>query len=113
MSLPFGDISASSSWLYLCLFQLVIFMSLHLGDICVYPLGDMTGRIVQSVMCLTADSCLTVDPGVSSSIQAQFHNFVEIYHEIIPTAILIPSADLRRVVVSFKQKYGHEVLVNH
>ena len=29
------------------------------------------------------------------------------------TAILLPSADSRRVVVSYKRKYVHEVLVNH
>ena len=39
--------------------------------------------------------------------------FVEIDHEIISTAILLPSADLRRVVVGNKQVYVHEVLVNH
>ena len=38
---------------------------------------------------------------------------MEIDQEIISTAILpIPSADSRRVVVSYKQKYVHEVLVN-
>ena len=38
--------------------------------------------------------------------------FVEIDHEIISTAVLLPSADLRRVVVSYKRKYVHKVLVN-
>ena len=56
--------------------------------------------------------CLTVDPGVTSSIQAWSHTLVEIDHEIISTAILLPSADSRRVVVSYKRKYVHEVLVN-
>ena len=37
---------------------------------------------------------------------------MEIDHEIFSTAILIPSADSRRVVVSYKGKYVHEVLVN-
>ena len=31
----------------------------------------------------------------------------------ISMAILLPSADSRRVVVSYKQKYVHKVLVNH
>ena len=31
----------------------------------------------------------------------------------ISTAIVLPSADSRRVDVSYKQKYVHEVLVNH
>ena len=63
-------------------------------------------------MCLAADTCLTADPGVASSIQAGSNTFVEIDHEIISTAILLPSADSRRVVVSYKGKYVHEVLVN-
>ena len=42
------------------------------------------------------------------------HTFVEIDHEIISTVILLPSAESRRVVVSYKRKYMylHEVLVN-
>ena len=40
------------------------------------------------------------------------HTFVEIDHEIFSTAILLPSADSRRVVVRYKRKYGHKVLVN-
>ena len=68
------------------------------------------GRVAQSVTCLTADS------GVACSIPARSHTFAEIDHEIISTAILLPSADSRRVVVSYKRKYMyatvHEVLVN-
>ena len=37
--------------------------------------------------------------------------FVEIDHEIISMAILLPSADSRRVGVSYNRKYVHEVLV--
>ena len=69
------------------------------------------GRMAQLVICLTADTCLTADPGVASWIPAQSHTFAEIYHEIISTAILLPSADSRRVVVSYKRKYAHKVLV--
>ena len=47
------------------------------------------GYVAQSVICLTAD------PGVASSILARSHTFVEIDHEIISTAILLPSADSR------------------
>ena len=64
------------------------------------------GSIGQSVTCLIAD------PWVVSSIPAQSHTFVEIDHEKISTAILLPSAGSRRAVVSYKQKYVHEVLVN-
>ena len=39
------------------------------------------------------------------------HTFVEIDHEIISTAILLPSPDSRRFVVRYKQNYVHEVLV--
>ena len=45
-------------------------------------------------------------------IPARFHTFVEIDHEIISTAILLPSADSREVVVNYKGKYVHKVLVN-
>ena len=55
---------------------------------------------------------LTTDPGAGHSIPARSHTFMEIDHGIISTAILLPSADSRRVVVSFKRKYAHEVLVN-
>ena len=51
------------------------------------------GRVAQSVTCLASDACLTADPGVASSIPARSHTFVEIGHEIISTAILLPSAD--------------------
>ena len=50
-------------------------------------------RVVQSVTCLATDACLTVIPGVASSIPARSHTFVEIDHEIISTVILLPSAD--------------------
>ena len=63
----------------------------------------------QSVTCLATDACLTADPGVASSIPARYHTFVEIDHEIISTA----SADLfKKVVVSYKRKYVHKLLVN-
>ena len=66
----------------------------------------MANHIAQSVMCLTADICLTADPGVASSILTRSHTFVEIDHEIISTAILLPSTNSSRVVVSYKQKSG-------
>ena len=65
---------------------------------------------MQLVTCLTADTCLTANPGVLRLIPAQSHTFVKNDHEIISTANLLPSADSRRVVVSYKQKYVHEVL---
>ena len=55
---------------------------------------------MQSVTCLAADMCLTAYPGIVSSILAPSDTFVEIGHEIISTAILLPSADSIRVFVS-------------
>ena len=51
------------------------------------------GRIAQSVTCLATDASLTAYPGVTSSIPARSHTFVEIDHEIISTVILLPSAE--------------------
>ena len=50
---------------------------------------------------------------VASSIPARSHTLAEIDYEIISTAIILSPADLRRVVVSNKRKYVHEILVNH
>ena len=69
---------------------------------------NVPGHVAQLVTCLTTDTCLTADLAVASSIPAWSHTFVEIDHELISTAILLLSADSRRVVV----KYVHEVLVN-
>ena len=63
-------------------------------------------------MCLAAETCLTANPGVASLIPARSHTLVEIDHEIISTAILLPSADSIRDVVSYKWKFVHEVTVN-
>ena len=51
------------------------------------------GHMAQLVTCLATDACLTVDPGVASSIPIRSHTFVEIDHEMISTVILLPSAD--------------------
>ena len=52
------------------------------------------------------------DPGVVSSILAWSHTVVEIDREIFSKFILLPLNHSRRVVVSYKQKYVHKVLVN-
>ena len=71
------------------------------------------GRVAQSVTYLASDACLTADTGVASSIPARYHTFVEIDHEIISTVILLlPLIYSRRVVVSYKRKYVHKLLVN-
>ena len=55
--------------------------------------GCLPCRIVQSVMCLATDECLTADPEVASLIPALSHTFVEIDHEIISAVILLPSPE--------------------
>ena len=72
----------------------------------------LPGRVAQLVTCLATDASLTVDPGVASSILPRSHTFMEIDHEIISTVIFLPLNNSRRVVVSYKQKYVHKVLVN-
>ena len=75
-------------------------------------LTSQPGHIVQSVTCLISDTCLAADPGVTSSIPPRSHTFMEIDHEIISTTIFLHCADSVWVVVSYKRKYVHEVLVN-
>ena len=76
-------------------------------------LKKLPGRVAQLVTCLATDACLTADPGVASLIPAQSHTFVEIDHKIISTVILLlPLIYSRRVAVSYKRKYVHELLVN-
>ena len=58
-----------------------------------YLQNKLMGRIAQLVTCLATDVCLTADPGVASSINAQSHTFVEIDHEVISMIILLPSAE--------------------
>ena len=63
-------------------------------------------RVAQLVKSLAADTWLTADPGVASSIHVSFHYFVEIDHEIISTFILLLLSH------GYKQKHVHKVLVN-
>ena len=71
------------------------------------------GRIAHSVRCLATDASLTADPEVLSSIPTLSHTLVEIDREIISRAFSSLSLNhSRRVVVSYKRKYVHEVLVN-
>ena len=78
----------------------------------IYAKNAVPGRLALSVKCLTADMCLTADPGVESSIPPESNTFKEIDHKLISMAILLASSDSRRIVVSYKQKYVHKVLVN-
>ena len=84
-----------------------------MGDQVHVTLDVDTGRVAESVTCLATDACLTADQGVASSIPVRSQTFVEIDHEMISTVILsLPLIHSRRVVVSYKRKYVHELLVN-
>ena len=66
-------------------------------NFCLCPLKIQNGQpdpVAQSVGSLTAD------PGVTSSVRAWSHTFMEIDHEIISTVNLLISADSRRGVIS-------------
>ena len=65
----------------------------------------MLDRLGQSI----AETCVSAYPRVPSSIPVLSHTFVEIDHEIISMAILVHSADSRRVVVNYKRKNVHKV----
>ena len=53
----------------------------------------LPGSAAQSVTCLATDASLAADPGVTSSIPAPSHTFVEIDYEIISTVILLHSVE--------------------
>ena len=94
-----------------CLFWVAVLHRFY----CILEVMRNLPYVAQSVTCLATDASLTADPGVTSSIPAQSHNFVEIHHEIISTVILLPFCWMnhsRRVVVSYKGKYVNKVLVN-
>ena len=58
-------------------------------------------------MCLASDASLTADPGVVRSLPGPI-----LLWRLI-TVIIIPSAESRRIVVGYNQKYVHELLVNY
>ena len=69
-------------------------------------IDSLLARVVQSVMCLTADTCLTADPGVASSIEpVPILSWRFVDHEIISIAILLPSTDSRVTSKSMCTKY--------
>ena len=60
------------------------------------PNKPLTGRVAQSVTCLTTDAHLTEEPGIPSWILTCSHTFVKIDSEIISMVILLPSAEAFR-----------------
>ena len=73
----------------------------------------LPGRVAQSVTCLATDTCLTTDTGVASSIPARpilsWRLIMQLFLRLFSSLPLIHS---RRVVVSYKRKYVHKLLVN-
>ena len=70
------------------------------------------GRVAQSVTCLATDACLTADPGAAGSIPGRVPYFGGDYEIISKVILLLPLIHSRRVVVSYKRKYVHKLLVN-
>ena len=70
-----------------------VFLIPYPGSGVVLSIPDLPGHIEQSVTCLATDASLTADPGVTSSIPARSHTFVETDLEIISTVILLSSAE--------------------
>ena len=54
---------------------------------------SLQGHVAKWRTCLATDASLTADPGVTSSIPAWSHTFLEIDHEIISMVILLSSAE--------------------
>ena len=78
----------------------------------------LKGRAAQTVTCRRcriADTCMTADPDAAGSFPAFILSILSrrFDHEIISTAIhVLPSTDSRRVVVSSKRNYVHEILAS-
>ena len=75
-------------------------------------LARMPGHVAKTVTCLATDTCLTADPGVASSIPAgtilSWRLIMKEFLRSFSSLLLIHS---RRVVVSYKQKHVHKLLV--
>ena len=61
------------------------------------------GSLQMTGLCSAVVTGLAAVLAVGSLIPAQSHTFAEMGHEIISTAILLPSADSRRVDFSYKR----------
>ena len=70
---------------------------------------EFSGDILRDLLIFCPKSHGTADRGVLSLTPARSRTSVETDHEINSTAILLPSADSRRVVVSYKQRIGGHV----
>ena len=76
------------------------------------PLYYQPGRVAQSVICLATDASLTANPRVASLIPVRSLSWRLIMKLFIRSSSSLPLNNSRRVVVSYKRKYVHEVLVN-
>ena len=78
-------------------------------------LCSLPGRVAQSVTCLATDACLAADPGVASSIPVRSGPILScrlIMKLFLRSFSSLPLIYSRRVVVSYKREYVHELLVN-
>ena len=67
------------------------------------------GRVGHSVTCLATNASLTADPGVTSSIPAWWRLIIKSFLRSFSS---LPLNHSRRIVVRYKRKYVHKVLVN-
>ena len=75
--------------------------------------GLIPGHVTQSVMCLATDASLTADPGVAiRTLPNPILSWRLIMKLFLRSFSSLPLNHSRRVVVSYKRKYVHEVLVN-
>ena len=86
----------------------------NLGPYCLHTIGFFWS-IAHTHICfyLSISFQLIKQLYFISEIPTRYHTFVEIDHEIISTVILLLLLIYsRRVVVSYKRKYVHKLLVN-
>ena len=73
----------------------------------------LPGRLAQSVTCLATDASLTADPGVAfRSRPGPILSWRLIMKSFLGSFSSLPLNHSRRVVLIYKQKYVHKVLVN-
>ena len=81
----------------------MMFTLLTLEETFILVTVRLRGRAAQTIMCRIADACLTADTILRVDL-AWFHTSWRFDLGIISTAILLPSADSRRVVRDVKHQ---------
>ena len=77
----------SYDFFYICLFVNIEIKTFG------WHIQNLQSHVAQSISCPLTDASLTADTGVTSSILARSHIFVEVEHEIISMVSLLPSAE--------------------